>query len=309
MPRLRLSRHGLKAAKMRLQEGQLGGGLRGEVGGWSIKATRRNTDFLRSIDERKLTGAGIALTLTVRDCPPTSDDWHRLLKRWRDQMRRAGMVRLHWVTEWQRRGVPHLHCALWWPDSYDFATPINAWVKLAEGFGAGHRGQHARIIDGPIGWFQYLSKHAARGVKHYQRSSDGIPPAWQQKTGRVWGYGGDWPLQAPVTVQLDDEGFYVFRRMVRGWRIGNARAEGNKAREIHAKRMLRNNNELLSRIRPVSEWINQERALMFLGNLASRGYGFDLVPEDQAGGEGGTPPSETAPIATGEPLEMPGAEP
>ena len=278
MPRLSVSRHGLKAAKMRQQEGAVGGGLRGEVGGWSIKATRRNTDFLRSIDERKLSGAGVALTLTLKTCPPTSDDWHRLRKNWQDRMRRAGMVRIHWVTEWQRRGVPHLHVAIWWPDKYRLSDPVEAWLALAAEYGAGAKGQHAKPIDGPVGWFQYLSKHAARGVKHYQRSGDNMPASWQEKTGRVWGYGGDWPLQEPVNVQLDDEGFYAFRRLVRSWRIGNARASGDKARELHARHMLRHSDPKISALRPVSEWCNQAQALMFLGNLASRGYGFDLMP-------------------------------
>lgn len=283
MPKLSVSRHGLKAAKMRIQEGAVGGGLRGQVGGWSMKATRRNTDFLRSIDERKLTGAGVALTLTIRDCPETSDDWHRLRKNWQDRMRRAGMVRIHWVTEWQRRGVPHLHVAIWFPDAYDTITPIRAWLELAEQYGAGIKGQHGKKIDGPVGWFQYLSKHAARGVKHYQRSGDNMPAGWQEKTGRVWGYGGDWPLQRPVEVLLDNEGFYAFRRLVRGWRIGNARLHGDKAREIHARRMLRHPEPQISAIRPVSEWCNQAQALMFLGNLRERGFGFDLIePEPSA---------------------------
>ncbi|MGN5699134.1 replication protein, partial [Xanthomonas citri pv. mangiferaeindicae] len=66
-------------------------------------------------------------------------------------MQRAGMVRLHWVTEWQRRGVPHLHCAIWFPDLYDLVTPIDAWVAVEGEYGAGHRGQHGRVIDGPVG--------------------------------------------------------------------------------------------------------------------------------------------------------------
>nr|CRY96678.1 hypothetical protein [uncultured prokaryote] len=261
--------------------GSVGGGIRGQVGGWSMKATRRNTDFLRSIDERKLSGAGVALTLTLKTCPETADDWHRLRKNWQDRMRRAGMVRIHWVTEWQRRGVPHLHVALWWPDKYRISDPVEAWLALAAPYGAGAKGQHGKPIDGPVGWFQYLSKHAARGVKHYQRSGDNMPPGWKEKTGRVWGYGGDWPLQDPVNVQLDDDGFYAFRRLVRSWRIGNARASGDKAREIHAKRMLHYpGNPKISALRPVSEWCNQAQALMFLGNLASRGYGFDLLPSE-----------------------------
>lgn len=133
----------------------------------------------------QLTGAGVALTLTLRDCPPTADDWHKLRRAWEKRMVRAGMVRLHWVTEWQRRGVPHLHCAIWFPDAYDTITPTRAWVEVASAYGAGLRGQHARIIDGPVGWFQYLAKHAARGVKHYQRTADSIPEGWQKDRARV----------------------------------------------------------------------------------------------------------------------------
>ena len=69
-------------------------------------ATRRNTEFLMSVKTDQLTGAGVALTLTVRDCPPTADDWHRLRRAWEKRMVRAGMLRLHWVTEWQRREFP-----------------------------------------------------------------------------------------------------------------------------------------------------------------------------------------------------------
>ena len=72
---------------------------RGEVEGWSLGATRRNTEFLMSVKTDQLTGAGVALTLTVRDCPPTADDWHRLRRAWEKRMVRAGMLRLHWIVK------------------------------------------------------------------------------------------------------------------------------------------------------------------------------------------------------------------
>lgn len=249
---------------------------RGEVEGWSVGATRRNTAFLRSICEDQLTGAGIALTLTLRDCPPTALEWHRIRKAWTMRMSRAGMVRLHWVTEWQRRGVPHLHCALWWPDRYDLATPIDAWVDLASPYGAGHRGQHGRIIDGPIGWFQYLSKHAARGVKHYQRSSENMPEGWLKKTGKVWGKSGDWPVREAIRIHLQDQhgdgGFFAWRRLIRSWRIADARASGDLYRLRHARRMLDCPHVELSRVRGISEWIPQDLQDGLLANLAVRGY-------------------------------------
>lgn len=249
---------------------------RGNVEGWSDGATRRNTAFLRSIREDRLTGAGVALTLTLRTCPPTADDWHRLRRAWEMRMRRAGMLRLHWVTEWQRRGVPHLHGAIWFPNSYDTITPVDAWCDLAERYGAGRRGQHARVIDGPIGWFQYLSKHAARGVKHYQRNAENIPEGWQARTGRVWGKSGDWPIREAVRINLQDQhgdgGWFAFRRLVRSWRVAEARAADDAYRLRSARSMLRCEDQSLSRVRGVSEWIPQEVQDGLLANLSVRGY-------------------------------------
>ena len=249
---------------------------RGEVRGWSEGAARRNTEFLMSVIETRLHGYGVALTLTVRDCPPNAREWHRLRRAWIDRMRRAGMIRLHWVTEWQRRGVPHLHGAVWFPDAYRTLDVIDAWVAVAAAYGASHRGQHARPIDGPIGWFQYLSKHAARGVAHYQRTSENIPEGWQKKTGRVWGKSGDWPVRDAVEFHLEDQrgdgGWFAFRRLVRSWRKADARAEGSRHRIAQARRMLKCSDRSLSRVYGVSEWISQDLTAALLENLASRGY-------------------------------------
>lgn len=253
---------------------------RGNVEGWSSGAVRRNTQFLMSIEEGQLTGAGVAITLTLRDCPPTSRDWHRIRKAWIERMRRAGMVRLHWVTEWQRRGVPHLHGAIWFPDMYDLITPINAWVDLAGEYGAKHRGQHARIIDGPIGWFQYLAKHAARGVHHYQRSGDNVPLSWELRTGRVWGSSGDWPLAKPRQYGLQgaegDGGWFRLRRLVRSWRKADARASHPKVRAWRirsARRMLKSSEPELSMLRGFSEWMPSDAVqVRMLAAVASLGH-------------------------------------
>lgn len=249
---------------------------RGAVQGWSVGATRRNTEFLMSIKEDRLSGAGCALTLTLRDCPPTATEWHRIRRAWVERMRRAGMVRLHWVTEWQRRGVPHLHCAIWWPDCYDLSTPLNAWVELAGDHGASLRGQHATKIDGPVGWFQYVSKHAARGVKHYQRSSENIPAGWQSKTGRVWGYSGDWHLQEKLRFNLQDQhgdgGWFAYRRLVRSWRRADARSSGDRFRIRSARRMLQCADQSRSRIIGFSEWMPYEVQMGLISSLSERGY-------------------------------------
>ncbi len=251
---------------------------RGQVEGWSVGATRRNTQFLMSIREDELSGSGVALTLTLRDCPATAAEWHRLRKAWIERMRRAGMVRLHWITEWQRRGVPHLHAALWLPGHvYDLSTPIRSWCEVADFYGAALRGQHARIIDGPVGWFRYLSKHAARGVKHYQRSFENVPEGWQSKTGRVWGHSGDWPLTVPRKFGLQggdgDGGWFRLRRMVRGWRRAESRASGDRWRIRSARSMLKSKEPEISKLRGFSEWMPSDLVqLRMIASLVELGH-------------------------------------
>ena len=145
MPVQTLYRHGGKGGVGPARNDHLRA-KRGTVQGWSLGATRRNTQFLMSVEEHRLTGVGYALTLTLRDCPATPGDWHRLRKSWTDRMRRLGMVRLHWVTEWQRRGVPHLHCAIWFdPMNNGIAYAIRAWVEVASAYGAGTRGPSGEV--------------------------------------------------------------------------------------------------------------------------------------------------------------------
>ena len=79
---------------------------RDDVTGWSDKTARSNTRFLQSVSLDGLSGHGFAFTLTLRDCPESHDDWHKIRKAFTMRLQRSGMIRLHWVTEWQRRGVP-----------------------------------------------------------------------------------------------------------------------------------------------------------------------------------------------------------
>ena len=250
--------------------------LRGEVSGWSESATRRNTRFLYSIHEDELSGAGMAVTLTLRDCPASAQDFHKLRRAWEKRMVRAGMLRLHWVIEWQRRGVPHLHGAIWFPDAYDRARIVDAWTSVANAYGTGDRAQFVRPITGVVGWFQYLAKHAARGVLHYQRAASNMPTAWQGKTGRMWGKVGHWPVREAVRINLQDQhgdgGWFAYRRLIRSWRIADARASGSPYRIRSARRMLAERDPVISRLRGVSEWIPEGVHLTLIANLAQRGF-------------------------------------
>lgn len=258
---------------------------RGKVQGWSADAARRNTQFLMSIREDSLTGEGFAVTLTLKDCPPTPEDWHRLRVAWIKRMKRCGLVRLHWVTEWQRRGVPHLHGAVWLPEGMPLEVAryyaVQNWLAVAALYGAGPRGQFVHPITGPVGWFQYLSKHAARGVSHYQRCQENVPVEWDSGTGRIWGHVGDWPIQEAIRVDLQsdrgrgDGGWFAYRRLCRGWRRADARADGDRYRIRAARRMLKANTLELSQCRGVFEWIPFEAQMAFLANLATRGFSIN----------------------------------
>lgn len=109
---IKLYRHGFTMGTNSFEPGaKRPRGERGLVGGWSHGSTSRNIAFLRSIDESLLTGAGLALTLTVRDCPDTSDEWHSIRRAFERRLKRMGLIRMHWVIEWQRRGVYLVYCS------------------------------------------------------------------------------------------------------------------------------------------------------------------------------------------------------
>lgn len=250
---------------------------RESVEGWTESSTRRNTRFLYAVDERKLTGKGLALSLTIRECPPTADDWKALREALFQRLRRMGQIRCHWLTEWQRRGVPHMHAAIWFPDEAVAADPFiietirSHWCDVAAAYGAGPRGQHIAPIADAVGWFQYLSKHAVRGLSHYQRSPEGIPPGWA-KTGRMWGHLGDWPLIEPVRYTAHMETFWAYRRMVQRWRLADARASGDRYRVRAARRMLQCTDRSAGSVRGVAEWIGTDQTQQFIRHLAAMGH-------------------------------------
>ena len=243
---------------------------RGDVGGWSASSTRSNTRFLYSIKETGLTGFGFAYTLTVKDCPPSHEDWHTMRTAFFKRLRRMGMIRAHWVTEWQRRGVPHLHCAVWFEYPVR-AEPITHWFMIAKKYGAKVPGQHWSEITDSVGWFKYLSKHASRGLSHYQRSPENVPDGWK-KTGRMWGYLGDWPRDAPLEFHVPNETYFPLRRIIRGLCKADARASGDVRRIKHTRHMLTCHNKDLSQVRGISEWGKQDHMIPVMIFLASQGY-------------------------------------
>jgi len=183
-------------------------------------------------------------------------------------------VRLHWIVEFQKRGCPHIHWALWYAEGTHIfwwkggreVVCIDDWLDIvgqaAAASGAipayvpsylGTRypderwlvcrdAQYVATMDNIDGWFEYLAKHAVRGVRHYQRAkATNLPEGWASSTGRLWGHVGDWPRTEPVEFELPDSAGYRVRRWLRGYCIAKARgANRPKPRVIAwARRMLK----------------------------------------------------------------------
>jgi hypothetical protein len=134
-------------------------GKRDMVTGWIDRSTRSNMCFLYSVDERHLDGYGFALSVTVKEALVISDDWYKARRAFLMRFIRMGMIRGHWLTEWQRWGVFYMYAAVWFDvglrDRDPFALYIirEHWLAVAEAFGAGPRGQHVSLISDSIGWF------------------------------------------------------------------------------------------------------------------------------------------------------------
>lgn len=250
---------------------------RGKSLGWSVTATRNNLKFLRSVDTYQLSGIGFAYTLTLRNCPPSAEAFHSLRTSFIKRMRRLGFIRHHWVVEWQRRGVPHLHGVIYFPSdnipSLGYANLIiQHWLDITcDDYGTTFYAQHVSPVTSSVGWLQYLAKHSARGATHYQRDSENMPQEWKSP-GRVWGYGGEWPVEAPIDVTLSNRGFYLLRRLMRSWRIADARSDHPDARGRRissARRMLKCSDPKFSNVRGASEWIPREVSEMLVWLAAS----------------------------------------
>lgn len=250
--------------------------LRQDCSGWSAKTSRSNTRFLQSVSLDGLTGHGYAFTLTVKDCPASHEDWAKLRDKYIKRLTRLGMIRLHWVTEWQRRGVPHLHGVAYFSNA-DCSIGneiVSSWVSASAKYRSAIHAQTAKPVSDSLGWLQYLAKHAARGANHYQRSGDNIPEGWK-KTGRMWGKSGSWSVREPMRFNLDREGGFVYRRLIRSYRVSEARSSDNPSSVKYPRRMLKCNIRKLSEVRGTASWVPESTSLQMLAFIASSGYGIE----------------------------------
>ena len=268
---------------------------RGKVTGWSVQSTRRLRRWFYSVDGRALRGRGFALTLTVLHLPPSAEAWTRTRKRFLQRLRRAGLVRGQWLTEWQRRGVPHLHGCIFFEETSTLTASdvVAHWVAAAAEWEPSASAQHVTPLWGLSGWLQYQAKHSVRGVRHYQRAN--VPEAWQEGTGRLWGHVGEWPTREEV-VEVSTASYHRFRRLLRNWLIGEARraartARCPKERAAQARRaawlrgLLRDPDRQRSAVRAVGEFCPElvARRLLAAAELRDREPIVDLATGEVLG--------------------------
>ncbi|WP_240516052.1 helitron helicase-like domain-containing protein, partial [Candidatus Izimaplasma sp. ZiA1] len=127
---------------------------------------------MQSVDWLLLGENGYAFTLTLKTCPESPEQWQRLVKNYLESLRKVGFNYLHWVVEWQRRGVPHLHGVVYFTDACDplggFLNDdycrliICNWVRMFTFREARVQAQDCKPISDAKGWFKYLAKHAGR---------------------------------------------------------------------------------------------------------------------------------------------------
>lgn len=232
-------------------------GIRGECRGWSVGASRRNRDFLNSIIPGDLDGHGVSFSLTVRDIPENAEAWERLRGALLDRLRRMGLKRFHWVTEWQERGAPHLHGIAYFvqPQEVMACWVVHHWLQVSAPYGSGYRSQDAKGVPRLSGWLQYLTKHGSRTASNRQRLLGAMPPGWE-KAGRLWGKGGEWPVRSQA-VECDEATLFAYRRILRRHAAASARSALVKARgtegEAKARRWVtvtENAGKWVGRIRP-----------------------------------------------------------
>lgn len=181
---------------------------RGASQGWLSPASCRSFDrLLMSIDTHSLFSShphALTMTFTLRTLPPSPSDWAALIQNFYRSFNRLCPDTLSiYVTEMQRRAVPHAHLIVFFNAPPPPSSQIIAiWLRVASAYGAQAPAQWVVPATSERGFLDYQSKHLSKGARNYQRCRDSYPPSWRARgaLGSAWGRRGDWSpyLVAPV---------------------------------------------------------------------------------------------------------------
>lgn len=203
---------------------------RGETTGWNSQTAARFKQWLMACDVDQLMADGNVLwgfTLTIAETPSTPEEWNNIRRTWikRLERRLPGCLWI-WITEFQRRGTPHLHGVIVAPESARSAVRDLCCIEWPEIASKGAEkptkavAQYVTPLYDAAGWLQYMTKHLSRGHQHYQRVK--LPDGWE-KSGRIYGYCQGWPLR--------EEADAIARWLVSTAQIGASMGDGRSIQE------------------------------------------------------------------------------
>ena len=266
--------------------------------GWSNAAVNNLKSFLRSVLISKLDGVAYEFTATFRDCPETPAAMHRVRRAFLKRLERRSLLRYIWVCEFQKRGVPHFHFIFYFNSERDKKELLEAWLIVARQYEVKEVGLSCQKVHNLRGYYEYMSKHTARGITHYQRQKHNMPKEWRGRQPKMWGYSlaESWPVGENVDI-TELPLFARFRRAVRFQEIARVRgvivaavgshfAHWSLPRAERKRHMIQTGMENISKQKRKTK--NPERALVaavkeFLGSwgqvIFMRGLHKHTVPK------------------------------
>jgi hypothetical protein len=198
------------------------GGRRGDVITFSRASAGRLCDMFHRIDLRQqakgdYSPRGISVTLTYpAEWPVEPTEWKRHLDNFGKSLRRdyPGSCVI-WALEFQERGAPHFHMAVFGIDWLPFSW-VNATWKRVAGI-PGYSRTETQAIRKSVS--AYFSKYISKGGKpHFVDQETGEVERVIEGVGRYWGVIGreNLPIEEMI-YSLTEKQFYSYRRAAAQW--------------------------------------------------------------------------------------------
>lgn len=250
-------------------------GKRGEIKGWSPSSARRLKQWLQS-NSPLPDGQNFTCTLTLAETPASAEDFSELRRVFLQNAKRSlGVKRLHWVMEFTRRGVPHLHCFFTAKDMSTAQRLVASWLGQTGGL---IQSQDLKPMYDLMGWQQYVSKHVGRSETHYQRQ--GMPPGWE-KSGRVWGKFGEWQTHDETSYELLRWSYFQVRREMKKYALAQARSRQDWKAVSRIRRWYNCGSKTRSQVTGAGAWAPAENLRRVVDNIGGIRYIGTTSPQEE----------------------------
>lgn len=203
---------------------------RGKITGFSAAARKRLIELLASINQKRLEGLPLFITLTY---PATWPDDPRIwkehldawLKRFHRRFTRSAAI---WKLEFQSRGAPHFHLLVFGPRWISPAWLAGSWYRVVGSGDIRHykAGVQVARVKSWRGVMYYASKYLAKSTTEH------LP----EMPGRFWGISGREYLPFDlIAFPMEFHQFFRLRRMLVRWISGTRGAIKESSRKSSAR--------------------------------------------------------------------------